>query len=638
MPLAKIQQNVPSKPSKKNNKESLLKVLNAIQSTHHEVLAKLESIASDDPVPKQTNKDVERQKQISSGHAAERKDLAKTHKRGKLQTNRAKLARLAQLIRDVNGDVANTNSIAGSAKHERDKQYGELVKDLERQITKELPPKVKASDIGLPRLLDTFTSKNKREQWRRFGRHEKKLVGECRELGKEHKRVSEIQGFMNGDEFRSLNDRTRAQLVEDGESNPTKSPAAVREELRAALAAQRKASNPSSDGTYESIPEMRRAETGRKVESQPSKSSEKNFVESAKAIQRTLDHVSTMLESIAQDEPVPENTEKAVEKQRKTLLRHAAELEDLARSQRRGELHTNPSKLKRLTEEVNRDVAKTNSIARSVKDERNEEYGELVKVLGREITNALPGKVEASGIRLSGLLKDFTNKNKSEQWRRFDHHKAQLAEKCRELGQEADAKLQRDSEIQGLMNRAEFRSLNYRTRAKLVENGKNDQNKSAATVRQELKAALDDQRKPNKSRWAKFLGLTSGGSYKITRSGAYGDAPIHWTMSNDSWNSDANGGVDVSTNSVEAIYEKLLRVDGWKQLHATLEVPGVHADDRPHVFLFAGVLGNDKKWAKLDKSDSWKAGAKEKMKSQLSSLASGIKKKITEAKRLDGAI
>ncbi|MCH9688786.1 MAG: hypothetical protein K0V04_45560, partial [Deltaproteobacteria bacterium] len=296
------------------------------------------------------------------------------------------------------------------------------------------------------------------------------------------------------------------------------------------------------------------------------------------------------------------------------------------------------SKLARLVKALNRDVANTNSIAGSVEYERDKQYEKLVEDVESEITIALPGKVTPDDIRLPKLVREFKKKNKNEKWAKFSVNRKNFVSDCRELGEKTDAEFKRQRELQGFMSGDKFRTLNYKTRAKLVEDGKKDEAKSAATVRNELRAALDAQRKPSKARWASFLNLGSGGSYTLTQAGAYKRVPIHLTMSNDSWTSEADGGVDVSTNSVDQIFEKLLEVEGWKQLHATLEVPGVEMKNRPHLYLFAGTRGSERKWAKLQETEEWKEGAQKQMKSELSRVASSIKNKIAQAKNDDGAI
>ena len=115
---------------------------------------------------------------------------------------------------------------------------------------------------------------------------------------------------------------------------------------------------------------------------------------------------------------------------------------------------------------------------------------------------------------------------------------------------------------------------------------------------------------------------------------------IHLTMSKDSWTANADGNVSVATNSVDQIFEKLLKVDGWKQLHATLEVSS-KAADYPHVFLIDGVLGNDTRWEAarvlLDRDDDWVTRGQTALAAALTKVKTAIKAKIKLAKAEEGS-
>ena len=161
-------------------------------------------------------------------------------------------------------------------------------------------------------------------------------------------------------------------------------------------------------------------------------------------------------------------------------------------------------------------------------------------------------------------------------------------------------------------------------------------------MEKDLAAALDKQAKPEKHRWASYLGLGAGGSYTLQQSGTFERMKIHLTMSKDSWTAAADGNVSVATNTVDQIYTKLLDTTGWKQLHATLEVPELKKSERPHVFLIAGVLGNDTKWENtrktLNKDAKWVKAAQKALQDQLDLLEASLKRKLKAAKEKHGNI
>lgn len=125
-----------------------------------------------------------------------------------------------------------------------------------------------------------------------------------------------------------------------------------------------------------------------------------------------------------------------------------------------------------------------------------------------------------------------------------------------------------------------------------------------------------------------------------TSSGTYHGDAIHLTMSVDSWTANADGSVSIAANSVDQLYDKLLGVTDWMQLHATLEI-GRDKSAFPHVFLIDGGLGNDTKWeaARVAKglTAGWVTGAQAAKPAELDKVAAEIKKKLKAAKEQHGA-
>ena len=370
----------------------------------------------------------------------------------------------------------------------------------------------------------------------------------------------------------------------------------------------------------------------------PTKSDERNFAKVAKAITDTHDNVLALLKTIAATDPMPSEIAKSSAKQQKISSGRAAELKDLLKSQKRGELHTNPGKLARLIEEINKDVATANGIEKSIDHERNRQFAVDVANMKDEIERALPRGVSAAMIGLPGKLREFEKKNTKEGWAHFSKNRRAFVDTCRDEGEDA----LRVKTMDGLKNARQFRLLKIKVREKMVDDGKSNPKMTPAQMEKDLAAALDKQAKPEKHRWASYLGLGAGGSYTLQQSGTFERMKIHLTMSKDSWTAAADGNVSVATNTVDQIYTKLLDTTGWKQLHATLEVPELKKSERPHVFLIAGVLGNDTKWENtrktLNKDAKWVKAAQKALQDQLDLLEASLKRKLKAAKEKHGNI
>lgn len=372
----------------------------------------------------------------------------------------------------------------------------------------------------------------------------------------------------------------------------------------------------------------------------PAKTDEKAFAKILMALHEAQAKVVAALDAIENDEPLVPDTESAIKKQRGITSRsRAAELKDLDKSKKRGELHTNPVKLERLIKDLNADISKINSIEGAVHNDRNLYFGKEIAAIEDEITRTLPKDVRPQSISLSILLKKFESKNAKAGWKHFSRERKTLIETCRDLG----AEQARQNGIAALANDKDMRKLKYNKRQKIVEAGVKDKAASIAAVRQKLEAALDEQDHPSKARWASFLELGAGGSYTLAQSGSYRGAKIHVTMSSDSWTGDANGKVSIKGNTAQGIYEKLLKQSGansWKELHATLEVR-LPCGKNPHVFLFAGIPGNNQAWQQLEQLDGWTtqavSGAQTAMRAELDKVKARLLRKLKAAKDSHGA-
>ncbi|TDK45121.1 hypothetical protein [Antarcticimicrobium luteum] len=372
----------------------------------------------------------------------------------------------------------------------------------------------------------------------------------------------------------------------------------------------------------------------------PTKADEKAFEKILKALQDAQAKIGAALDAIEADEPLVPDTADRIKKQRAITERsRAAELKDLEKSKKRGELHSNPAKLERLIKDLNSDISKINDIEGSVHNDRNLHFGKELGAIEDEITRTLPKGVSAQSILLPALLKKFETRNGKAGWKNFSKERKALVGTCRDLG----AEQARRNGISALANDAEMRKLKYNKRQKIVEDGLKDKGATIASVRKALEDALDDQDKPDKARWASFLELGAGGSYTLAQSGSYRGNKIHVTMSSDSWTSDANGKVSIEGNSVKGIYEKLLKqkgAKGWKELHATLEVR-LPCGKNPHVFLFAGIPGNNQAWQELAGQTGWTPqavdGVQKAMRDELDKVEARLLRKIKDAKDSHGA-
>ena len=356
-----------------------------------------------------------------------------------------------------------------------------------------------------------------------------------------------------------------------------------------------------------------------------------NIVE---ALVKTRDALVAELDEVKKSGGQVPEIAKEEERLRKLVKGRGPELEDLKKAMKKRELHTNPAKLKRLIDDLNDDVTKTNALAAGVDAALEKHFsGELAKLV-TEIEKTLPKGLTTALFSLPQRVEAFKKKNAKEHWANFKTNSDTFAKKCEKDALEAF----REQSINVFNSGPEFRPLKADVRDRIVQAGIKE-GSSPAEVKAKLEAAFETQDKPTKARWASFLKLGAGGSYKLNPAGAYRGNAIHWTMSNDSWTKDADGGVSIKDNSVDQLYEKLLKSTPGKQVHATLEIGD--SKSYPHVFLFAGVLSGDKKWeaarAANNFTKDWVTGGQKALSDVLATIETDIKKKLKEAKDRHGA-
>ena len=294
--------------------------------------------------------------------------------------------------------------------------------------------------------------------------------------------------------------------------------------------------------------------------------------------------------------------------------------------------------------DLNEDVNRVNGLPKALEEAveaaeaaraaaREAEGREAATELLKELIKSLPADVDPSAVGLKAKMDAFIKAQSSAGWKNFDA----AADKLKKTIADEAAEVQRQADLRAVSE--EFRqTLRYGERDKLTKAAAADGAATAASLRAQLEAALDEQRKPNKGRWAKYLDLGAGGSYTLKDGGSFGGAKIHVTMSKDSWTANADGKVSLMAGTAENVLEKLLCTDGWKQMHATLEVnkPGF-----PHVYLFDGVLAGDKRWeaarVALNKEEDWVEDAQAAMKGILAVVKGRLVAKINEARKVNGA-
>ena len=371
----------------------------------------------------------------------------------------------------------------------------------------------------------------------------------------------------------------------------------------------------------------------------PSKSSAAEEKALAKCFDAMLDaqkDIDGLLDEVGKSKPLPATTEVDLKKRLTIAKSRAAELKDMTKDRAKGLLHSNPAKMARVYKDLNEDVTQANWLEGGIGKALDAEFDKEVAKLALRIAGGLPKGVTPQHFALAVMIGTFRDKNAKEKWAKYD---ANVVAFEKEVDKNV-ANIQREQALKALVSDAAYANLKYAVRQKAIDAALGSATATAATLRPVLDALLERQRKPSKGSWASYLGLGAGGSFSLKSGGAYQGMAIHITMSKDSWTAGADGGVSVAANSVDQIYQKLLKVTDWMQVHATLEV-SKDAKQYPHVYLFDGVLGNDTRWpaarALLSRDAGWDAGAQAALTAALTKLANDLKARITEAKKQDGA-
>lgn len=376
----------------------------------------------------------------------------------------------------------------------------------------------------------------------------------------------------------------------------------------------------------------------------PGASEEAAYGKVLDALEAAQTAIEEVLDALEKTKPMPSALETDLKKRRQVGVGRNAELKDLAKSRKRKELHTNPAKLQALIKGLNEDIAATATLESGVDAAIDKHYedGE-VKQLKIDIKTASPSAVKLAAF--DKLLKDFLETNRKERWAKLATHAKQLKADAAEVA--------RVDEVKALRDHADFKMLKQGTRDSIINKAVKDATCTVAKTREDLQAAFDKQDKPDKSRWANFLGLGAGGSYSMTDAGTYSGYKIHVTMSNDSWTDAADGKVSIKDNSAQKLMEALLKSEPGAQLHATLEIGT--SKQYPHIYLFAGVSTQGPKWenalelhkaaVKADKgekavekiSKKWVEEGQAALTAVLDELKKGLLTKLEQARKTGGA-
>ena len=295
--------------------------------------------------------------------------------------------------------------------------------------------------------------------------------------------------------------------------------------------------------------------------------------------------IDAVLVAVGKADPLPAATDTVLKKRLTIAKIRATEMKDMAKDREKGTLHSNPSKLARVFKDLNEDVAEANALEGGLGGDLDEEYIAKIKAQLGQVKPLLPEGVSGGSIDIAAMVKALTEAGKANRWKTFAKQWQDFLDDCAEKGRVAG--------IKGLHDWADVKALKQSSRDSIIDKCVKDK-KTYDQAKATLKAALTLQITPSKSRWANYLDMGAGGSYKLNPASAFEGYTVHWTMSNDTWTGAADGLVAINAGSAQAVLEKILKSAAGAQAHATLEI-GKKAE-YPHVYMFAGA-GNPVKWA-----------------------------------------
>lgn len=335
--------------------------------------------------------------------------------------------------------------------------------------------------------------------------------------------------------------------------------------------------------------------------------------------------------AVGKQNPLPNPIKKRLDQlDRIASSSRAPEIKDLEREAKRKTLHTNPSKLTRLLDDINEDVEAVNKLVEDVDAEIDRHFEAKITELGERIKKDLPDKVDGGDIMLSRDLTKFEGVCRKAHWKDFDKLADAFAAQC--VTKAAEVKRARD--INALRSDKSFKTLNGGKKLNLIEAALKD-GSSRKEAEKELRKALDAQRYPDRSAWAKHLGMVG---YSIIKRDSKYNIKIHITFDLNSWTGDAKKGVvSVQGKTANQVFEDLFKVDNSYQIHCTAEIKAINGK-YPHVYLF----GHENHWNNVPLNDTITAKKRDEIKAhckaELGKFAADVKKAIKTAIDKDGDI
>jgi hypothetical protein len=358
-------------------------------------------------------------------------------------------------------------------------------------------------------------------------------------------------------------------------------------------------------------------------------SEEKALAKCYDAMLDTQKDIDTVLVAVGKADPLPKASEEDLKKRLTIAKSRATELKDMAKDRTKGTLHSNPGKLARVFKDLNEDVSNANALEGGLGGALDEEYIAKIKAQLTQVKPLLPEGVSGGSIDITAMVKTLTEAGKANSWKTFAKQWTDFLDDCEEKGRVVGIKALRDF--------ADVKPLKQGSRDSIIDKCVKDK-KTYDQAKAALKAALTIQMTPSKSRWASYLDMGAGGSYKLNPASAFEGYTVHWTMSNDTWTAAADGQVKIDSGSAAAVLEKILKSAAGAQAHATLEI-GKKAD-YPHVYMFAGV-GNPVKWANAaaqaktevnpkNPAASWEADWITRAQTQLTKVMTDLKAELVK--------
>ena len=132
-------------------------------------------------------------------------------------------------------------------------------------------------------------------------------------------------------------------------------------------------------------------------------SEEKALAKIYTALEKAWSDVAGLLSDVRKTTPMPKSLDDDITKRETLSKGRKAELKDLEKADKKGELHTNPAKLQRLYKDLNEDIAQANWLEGGVDNAVDDHFAlDVVKLLA-EAKADLPKGVTAGAVDLAEM-------------------------------------------------------------------------------------------------------------------------------------------------------------------------------------------------------------------------------------------